>query len=54
LIALDCFTKWLQPYTIPNQEVLVWQKCWLPTTSATSEYCGSNIVTRAITLSPAK
>jgi hypothetical protein len=34
----------------PTKRLWKWQKYWLPT-SATSEYCGSYVVTRAITLS---
>jgi hypothetical protein len=50
LITMDCFTKWPEAYTIPNQEASVVVEA-LPT-SATFEYHGSYTVTRAVTLSP--
>jgi hypothetical protein len=47
MIAMDCFTKWLEAYAIPNQEASMVVEALV-----TNFFCGFRVLTRAVTSSP--
>jgi hypothetical protein len=49
---MDCFTKLAETYAIPNKEASVVMEAVVINFFCTLEYCGSSIMTRAITSSP--